>query len=158
LSSGLAAGGGARTHTILRSLDFESSASANSATPAAKKADEEVTRAKRKLKRFRSNDRARQCQSGSDPGAPKTKQAPRIGDQKSGAICKLRGCSDVCIKHRSKRQALWHKRLYNTKSSDCKLRGGPKISRRIIALRNPSEVARRAPNEPTDSGAKVCAS
>src|SRR5947208_2220344 len=28
------AGGGARTHTILRSLDFESSASANSATPA----------------------------------------------------------------------------------------------------------------------------
>src|SRR4051812_23720728 len=29
-----AAGGGARTHTILRSLDFESSASANSATPA----------------------------------------------------------------------------------------------------------------------------
>jgi hypothetical protein len=30
----LSAGGGARTHTILRSLDFESSASANSATPA----------------------------------------------------------------------------------------------------------------------------
>ena len=29
------AGGGARTHTILRSLDFESSASASSATPAA---------------------------------------------------------------------------------------------------------------------------
>jgi hypothetical protein len=28
------AGGGARTHTTLRSLDFESSASANSATPA----------------------------------------------------------------------------------------------------------------------------
>src|SRR5438034_5290025 len=28
------AGGGARTHTILRSLDFESSASASSATPA----------------------------------------------------------------------------------------------------------------------------
>ena len=28
------AGGGDRTHTILRSLDFESSASANSATPA----------------------------------------------------------------------------------------------------------------------------
>src|SRR5438552_6197807 len=32
------AGGGARTHTILRSLDFESSASASSATPAAIKA------------------------------------------------------------------------------------------------------------------------
>jgi hypothetical protein len=31
------AGGGARTHTILRSLDFESSASANSATPAFRK-------------------------------------------------------------------------------------------------------------------------
>src|SRR5436309_8834174 len=31
------AGGGARTHTILRSLDFESSASANSATPASRK-------------------------------------------------------------------------------------------------------------------------
>src|SRR5207253_1987226 len=30
------AGGGDRTHTILRSLDFESSASASSATPAAK--------------------------------------------------------------------------------------------------------------------------
>ena len=28
------AGGGARTHTALRPLDFESSASANSATPA----------------------------------------------------------------------------------------------------------------------------
>ena len=32
--AGTTAGGGARTHTILRSLDFESSASANSATPA----------------------------------------------------------------------------------------------------------------------------
>src|SRR3981081_3021798 len=31
------AGGGARTHTILRSLDFESSASASSATPAREK-------------------------------------------------------------------------------------------------------------------------
>src|SRR5438876_8577158 len=36
------AGGGARTHTILRSLDFESSASANSATPAAIKAGEKL--------------------------------------------------------------------------------------------------------------------
>src|SRR5207237_1905874 len=37
------AGGGARTHTILRSLDFESSASASSATPAAiKKAGEKL--------------------------------------------------------------------------------------------------------------------
>src|SRR6476620_1633236 len=33
------AGGGDRTHTILRSLDFESSASANSATPASAKFD-----------------------------------------------------------------------------------------------------------------------
>ena len=32
--AGTTAGGGARTHTILRSLDFESSASASSATPA----------------------------------------------------------------------------------------------------------------------------
>src|SRR5207247_738989 len=31
------AGGGARTHTALRPLDFESSASANSATPACRK-------------------------------------------------------------------------------------------------------------------------
>ena len=44
------AGGGARTHTILRSLDFESSASANSATPARKC---EATKSKAKLKRFR---------------------------------------------------------------------------------------------------------
>src|SRR5439155_11777404 len=36
------AGGGARTHTILRSLDFESSASASSATPAAIKAGEKL--------------------------------------------------------------------------------------------------------------------
>src|SRR6266849_2463893 len=36
------AGGGARTHTILRSLDFESSASASSATPAAIKAVEKL--------------------------------------------------------------------------------------------------------------------
>ena len=35
-SQNRAAGGGDRTHTILRSLDFESSASASSATPAAK--------------------------------------------------------------------------------------------------------------------------
>jgi hypothetical protein len=34
ISNRESAGGGARTHTILRSLDFESSASANSATPA----------------------------------------------------------------------------------------------------------------------------
>ena len=34
LFSNKIAGGGARTHTILRSLDFESSASASSATPA----------------------------------------------------------------------------------------------------------------------------
>src|SRR2546423_9411634 len=34
LVGGRIAGGGARTHTILRSLDFESSASASSATPA----------------------------------------------------------------------------------------------------------------------------
>src|SRR5438270_1940276 len=34
LAGGKIAGGGARTHTILRSLDFESSASASSATPA----------------------------------------------------------------------------------------------------------------------------
>src|SRR5436305_5965186 len=33
------AGGGARTHTTLRPLDFESSASANSATPASAKFD-----------------------------------------------------------------------------------------------------------------------
>jgi hypothetical protein len=37
------AGGGARTHTILRSLDFESSASASSATPAAGKSENTVS-------------------------------------------------------------------------------------------------------------------
>jgi hypothetical protein len=36
------AGGGARTHTILRSLDFESSASASSATPARR--EKQITR------------------------------------------------------------------------------------------------------------------
>src|SRR5258708_39051688 len=44
------AGGGARTHTILRSLDFESSASANSATPASREI--ETTNSRAKLKRF----------------------------------------------------------------------------------------------------------
>jgi hypothetical protein len=44
------AGGGARTHTILRSLDFESSASASSATPAR---ESEATKPAAKLKRFR---------------------------------------------------------------------------------------------------------
>ena len=47
------AGGGARTHTLLRVLDFESSASASSATPAAERivshsqhsAQEEIARA-----------------------------------------------------------------------------------------------------------------
>src|SRR5437764_6258719 len=42
------AGGGDRTHTILRSLDFESSASASSATPARR---DQATKEKRKLKR-----------------------------------------------------------------------------------------------------------
>ena len=37
MSNGRAAGGGARTHTALRPLDFESSASASSATPAFRK-------------------------------------------------------------------------------------------------------------------------
>src|SRR5437867_3215517 len=46
------AGGGARTHTILRSLDFESSASASSATPAASKTDQQSTKFEQKLKRF----------------------------------------------------------------------------------------------------------
>ena len=36
------AGGGARTHTALRPLDFESSASANSATPAILKGTETI--------------------------------------------------------------------------------------------------------------------
>src|SRR5437773_2278029 len=43
-----AAGGGDRTHTILRSLDFESSASASSATPARRN---QATKEKPKLKR-----------------------------------------------------------------------------------------------------------
>src|SRR5438132_440509 len=43
------AGGGDRTHTILRSLDFESSASASSATPARRN---QATKEKRKLKRL----------------------------------------------------------------------------------------------------------
>src|SRR5438552_14599062 len=46
------AGGGARTHTILRSLDFESSASASSATPAALKTDQQSTEFEQKLKRL----------------------------------------------------------------------------------------------------------
>ena len=41
------AGGGDRTHTILRSLDFESSASASSATPARR---DQATKEKQKLK------------------------------------------------------------------------------------------------------------
>jgi hypothetical protein len=45
------AGGGARTHTALRPLDFESSASANSATPALREI--ETTNSTAKLKRFR---------------------------------------------------------------------------------------------------------
>src|SRR5439155_8057329 len=45
------AGGGARTHTALRPLDFESSASANSATPAFGKS--ETTDSNVKLKRSR---------------------------------------------------------------------------------------------------------
>src|SRR5437016_2460056 len=45
--SGENAGGGDRTHTILRSLDFESSASASSATPARR---DQATKEKRKLK------------------------------------------------------------------------------------------------------------
>src|SRR6266446_2033622 len=45
------AGGGARTHTALRPLDFESSASANSATPAFGKS--ETTDSNVKLKCFR---------------------------------------------------------------------------------------------------------
>src|SRR5437870_6869569 len=70
------AGGGARTHTILRSLDFESSASASSATPALQtEAKEYELRA----------------------------QAQTVP----------------------------------TRSSGCKLRGGPKTSRKIIALRKP---------------------
>src|ERR1700694_1690490 len=75
------AGGGARTHTILRSLDFESSASASSATPAA-----------------------------------------GTGSYENGAQA----------------QAL------PTKSNGCKLRGGPKISRRIIAWRKPTGDFRSA--------------
>jgi hypothetical protein len=46
------AGGGARTHTILRSLDFESSASASSATPAA---GMETNERRWNLKRFSSH-------------------------------------------------------------------------------------------------------
>ena len=42
------AGGGARTHTTLRPLDFESSASANSATPASARFD--TTKRATKLK------------------------------------------------------------------------------------------------------------
>ena len=54
LTSNEDAGGGARTHTTLRSLDFESSASANSATPASARVD--TTKPATKLKfqsRFR---------------------------------------------------------------------------------------------------------
>ena len=50
------AGGGARTHTILRSLDFESSASASSATPA--KANCETTVFRTKLKRLQRHREA----------------------------------------------------------------------------------------------------
>src|SRR5436190_10231716 len=50
------AGGGARTHTILRSLDFESSASANSATPA--KTNCETTISGAKLKRLQRHREA----------------------------------------------------------------------------------------------------
>ena len=44
------AGGGARTHTLLPVLDFESSASASSATPAA--GDGQITKMMDQLKRF----------------------------------------------------------------------------------------------------------
>src|SRR6267143_313418 len=70
------AGGGARTHTILRSLDFESSASASSATPALRTGAKEY-------------------------------------------------------ELRAEAQTL------PTRSRGCKLRGGPKTSRKIIALRKP---------------------
>src|SRR4029077_7910354 len=67
------AGGGARTHTILRSLDFESSASASSATPAKRivklrcqrrssRASNEIERLQtsRWSKNFAKNDRVAQ--------------------------------------------------------------------------------------------------
>src|SRR5438874_833694 len=50
------AGGGARTHTILRSLDFESSASASSATPA--KTNCQTTISGAKLKRLQRHREA----------------------------------------------------------------------------------------------------
>jgi hypothetical protein len=43
------AGGGARTHTALRPLDFESSASANSATPAFPQTERDDTTSAEKL-------------------------------------------------------------------------------------------------------------
>ena len=73
LSVTMIAGGGARTHTILRSLDFESSASANSATPAKRivklrcqrrssRASNEIERLQtsRWSKNFAKNDRVAQ--------------------------------------------------------------------------------------------------
>src|SRR5205814_3300534 len=73
---GKAAGGGARTHTALRPLDFESSASASSATP-----------------------------------------APRNGAKEYELPAEAQTVPIV--------------------SSGCKLRGGPKISRRMMACRKP---------------------
>src|SRR6266403_88346 len=75
------AGGGARTHTILRSLDFESSASASSATPAQRtvklrssrrssSASDEVNRLQtsRRPENFAKNDRVAQSCRGAEKG------------------------------------------------------------------------------------------
>ena len=81
------AGGGDRTHTILRSLDFESSASASSATPA--------------------------------PGTQ--------------AFCLFLGWQQPRAESRTGRT---DSQAYVAISNGCKLRGGPKTSRRIMAFRS----------------------
>src|ERR1700720_2416242 len=95
------AGGGARTHTILRSLDFESSASASSATPAA----------------------------GKKVRAGKYEFTKALQGRCGGARRGERRC--WMQRHVA---CGWDSRHY-TNSSGCKLRGGPKISRRIMAFR-----------------------
>jgi hypothetical protein len=107
-SSRRIAGGGARTHTTLRPLDFESSASANSATPALGIETIRDSRVSSTLPRCRVFCPQHFYESGTKKSA-----------EDSG---------------------------HYRRSSVCRPRGGPKISRRTIASRkldfDPSNVAR----------------
>src|SRR5438093_8691241 len=118
------AGGGDRTHTILRSLDFESSASASSATPARR---DQATKEKRKLKR----------QQMSSLLSESTITSFLSHNPLLCPHCRLR------VRLSQRERPGWkntgrHQGVSKTKFDDCTPRGGPKISRKTIAVRTPS--------------------